>query len=243
MSRIPGEIDMILKSGIYLARRVCVALAVSGLVATGAVALAQDAAQPLEVAHAGEGGDYGYALRLESANALFNARNHYRRGETREAVNELRKVMSWVQTAAGEMQLPGPRARLDDAAGGLARLAGELEAGRLVEPADVDTELSRTSQGLAEFHYYRARARETSDAEDARYAARELVMAATYLMQAATMSHYQYDPDTMTMFEEVRRDGRLAAQQGRVESERLGRHLDAVAVAIREIGNAPRGPD
>jgi hypothetical protein len=234
---------MISRSGFYLARRVCVVLAVSGLVATGAAALAQDVAQPLEVAHAGEDGDYGYALRLESANALFSVRNHYRRGETREAVNELRKVMSWVTTAVGETRLPGPRSRLDDAAGGLARLAGELEAGRLVEPADVDTELSRASQSLAEFHYYRARDRETADAEDARYAARELAMAATYLMQAATMSHYQYDPDTMTMFEEVRSDGRLAAQQGRVEIERLGRHLDAVAMTIREIGNATRGSD
>jgi len=176
--------------------------------------------------------DWFYPLRLESAEALNNARYLYRRDNERAAADEIRKAASWL-TYASSHALDHTKQALVSARTDLLTLAEDLDTGKLADAARLDTALSHASSALAEWHYYRAR--EEFGRSDAIDAARDLEAAATNLENAAASAHFQYGPDTITVFDEVYRDGKLVSQDRTIDNDMLGKHLDGIQKAVEQM--------
>ncbi|MEZ6060429.1 MAG: hypothetical protein R3C19_08715 [Planctomycetaceae bacterium] len=174
-----------------------------------------------------------YPLRFESAEALESARYHFRRNEEKAAATEVRKAMSWLKYAAGHA-MPITREKLNSAMAELSAVATDLDAGAITDAARMDSALAAASHALAEWHYFKAK--ESLGKDEAGYAAQHLEAAAEHLRHAADSAHYEYGPDTISLFEQVDENGRLASEQRTVDNNLLGKHLDGIEMAVKELG-------
>jgi hypothetical protein len=178
--------------------------------------------------------DYWYPLRLEPTAALNDVRYHYRRGEEKAAANEIRKAVSWLKLAE-DHALPITKEKLQFSERELTALAKDMTAGRLSKAERLDSALARASNALAEYHFFKAK--ESYGRNEAQYAAQDLEAAVTHLENAAASAHYQYGPDTIVIFDDVLRDGKWVAESRTIDNDMVGKHLDAVEKAIRDIAD------
>lgn len=179
--------------------------------------------------------DWFLPLRFESVAALDSARFHFRRSEEKAAANDLDKAVSWLKYAESHA-MPITKEKLTAAEKELTSLSSDLNAGNTVASADLDASLARASQALAEWHFYRAK--EQYGKDEAVDAAWDLEAAAAHLQQAANSAHYQYGPDTVTVFDDVFQNGKLISHTKKIDHNRLGMHLQAVEQAVKELGDA-----
>ena len=176
-----------------------------------------------------------YPLRLESATALDNARRHFRRGEEVAAGNEIRKAVSWIKLAETHAQST-TKHNLKSAELELTRVASDLITGNLADAARMESALARASHALAEYHFYKAK--ESFGRTQTVRAAQDLEAAVTHLENAARSAHFQYGPDTLTVFDDVLEDGELVSKTRTVDNNRLGKNLDGVELAIDAMADS-----
>jgi len=88
---------------------------------------------------------------------------------------------------------------------------------------------------LAEWHYYKAK--ESYGKDEAGYAASNLKAAASHLQLAASSSHYEFGPDTVGMFESIRKNGKMISDYKKIDNNLLGKDLDGVEKAVKEMGD------
>ena len=51
-------------------------------------------------------------------------------------------------------------------------------------------------------------------------------------------AHFEYGPDTVTVFDDVFKDGVRFSEDQTVDHNRLGKHLDTIKSAIEKVGEA-----
>ena len=176
-----------------------------------------------------------YPLRRDSAMVLHNAFVHYRQHEEKAAANEIRKAVSWVKYAAGHA-LPVTQVKLATAESELSALAVDLDKGNVVDAARLEDTLTRASQTLAEWHYYKAK--ELYGRDEAGFAAMNLDAAVAHLRHAAETAHYEFGPDTITLFDSVQKPDKQDFTTQRIATNILGDQLDGVEHALQQLGNS-----
>jgi len=176
-----------------------------------------------------------YPLRFEPANALKNARYHYRRKEESAAAYDIRKAVTWMKYAARHA-LPVSRSKLESASAELTTLSNDLDAGKTASAAFLDAALTRASHALAEWHYYKAR--DWFGKGEERYAAKDLQAAALHLQQAADSARHKFGVDSLTLFDTIRNYGLLAIEEWKLEKNYLAEHLQGVEKAVSELAGA-----
>jgi hypothetical protein len=174
-------------------------------------------------------------LRMDSADALGNARYLYRRHNERAAADEVRRAASWLSYAA-DHALPHTSRALLGARTDLLTLADDLDTGKVAGAASMDEALTQASNALAEWHFYRAR--DEYGKRDVHSAIQDLEAAAAHLENAAQSAHVQYGPDTITVFEDIYRDGKLISEGKNVDNNKLGEHLDTIEGAVATVADA-----
>jgi hypothetical protein len=179
--------------------------------------------------------DWWVPLRMDAVDSVANARYFYRRDNERAAADEVRKAASWLDYAA-DHALPETRQSLLSSRTDLLTLADDLDTGKLAGGARLDTALAEASGQLARWHYYRAK--EEFGRNDAANAALDLQAAAGHLENAATSAHLQYGPDTVSVFEDIYRDGTMSSRGKTIDNDLLGKHLDVIANAIEIVAHA-----
>ena len=179
--------------------------------------------------------DWWYPLRLDSVDALNNARYYYRRDNEKAAATEIRKAASWMSYAASHA-MPHTQQSLVSARTDLMSLADDLDTGKLAGAARMDEVLARASNALAEWHYYRAK--EKFGTHEAGLAAQDLEAAAAHLENAARSAHFQYGPDTLTVFEDIYKDGKMVSEGKTIDNDTLGKHLDGIENAVETMAQA-----
>ncbi|MEZ6097832.1 MAG: hypothetical protein R3E01_02560 [Pirellulaceae bacterium] len=177
--------------------------------------------------------DWWYPLRFDSVFALDSARYHYRRHEETAAANEIDRAVTWLKYASGHA-MPITKEKLDASVRDLTTLAADLRAGRLTDGARLDGAMARASHALAEWHYYKAK--ESYGKSEEGYAAQDLEAAVAHLQHAANSAHYQYGSDTITLFETIRNNGKTVSETKTVDHNLLGKHLDGIEKAVKEMG-------
>lgn len=176
-----------------------------------------------------------YPLRMDSVDAVNNARYYYRRNNERAAADEVRKAASWLSYAA-DNALPETKEALLAARTNLLTLAEDLDTGKLAGAARLDKALAEASDALAEWHYYRAR--DEFGRHDSVSAAQDLEAAAGNLESAAASAHFQYGPDTITVFDDVYRNGRMVSDGKTIDNDVLGKDLDTIESAVKTMADA-----
>lgn len=176
-----------------------------------------------------------YPLRLDSVEALDEASFHYRRNEERAAARKIREAVSWLDYAAHHAE-PITKGKLDTAQTELRTLADDLSTGKVVGAARMGAALAHASQGLAEWHYYRAK--EQFGKNEALLASQDLEAAAAHLQRAADSAHYQFGPDTVTVFDDIVKDGKLIENGRTLSHNQLGTRLDKIESAVKEMADA-----
>jgi hypothetical protein len=179
--------------------------------------------------------DWWYPLRLDAVDALSNAREYYRRNNERAAANEIRRAASWL-TYASDQALPETKEALLGARTNLLTLADDLDTDKVAGAARLDDALARASSALAQWHYYRAR--EEFGRHDSAAAAQDLEAAAGHLENAARSAHFQYGPDTITVFEDIYKDGKMISEGKTIDNDMLGKHLDGIESAVQTMAGA-----
>jgi len=172
-------------------------------------------------------------LRFESVEELSAASYHYRRNEERAAANEINKAVSWLKYAESHAY-PITKEKLSTAVEELSQLSQDLRDGNSIAAADLDKSMASAAQALAEWHYYKAK--EHFGRDEAEYAAQDLEAAAAHLQYAANSAHFEYGPDTVTVFDDVYRDGKMVSHNQTVDHNRLGMHLESIEKAVKEMG-------
>ena len=76
---------------------------------------------------------------------------------------------------------------------------------------------------------------------DTSSAAEDLEAAAAHLENAAMSAHMQYGPDTITVFEDIYKDGKLVSEGKTVDNNKLGEHLDTIEGAVQTMADALSG--
>jgi hypothetical protein len=178
--------------------------------------------------------DWYVPLRFDSLVSMNNARMHYRNREERAAASELRRAVTWLKFAETHAE-PITKSKLTTAANELTVLANELDGGKLSDAAKMESSLARASAALAEWHYFKAR--ESWGQSDEKYAAQYLQSAAAHLKHAAGSAHYQYGPDTVTVFDQITQDGVTTSETETYDHNLLGKHLDAIEGAVKEMAD------
>lgn len=178
--------------------------------------------------------DWYLPLRYDSLVALDNARMHYRNKEEKGAASELRKAITWLKFAESHA-LPVTKSKLTATVSELTSLASDLESGKTFEAARMEMELGKASHALAEWHYFRAK--DYFGKGDEKYAAEHLEAAVAHLQHAANSAHYEYGPDTVTVFDSIAENGWLITESKDVDHNILGKHLDVVEKAVKEMGD------
>lgn len=173
--------------------------------------------------------EWWYPLRMDAADALGHARYLYRRDNEQAAADEIRRAASWLGFAADNGTERTTEALLG-ARTNLLTLAEDLETGKVTGAARLDEGLTEASRALATWHYFRAR--EEFGRSDMKNAARDLEAAAAHLENAAQSAHFQYGPDTITVFEDIYRDGKLVSDGKTIDNNELGEHLDSIESAV-----------
>ncbi|MEZ6062134.1 MAG: hypothetical protein R3C19_17480 [Planctomycetaceae bacterium] len=176
--------------------------------------------------------DWWYPLRFDSVYALDSARYHFRRNEETAAANEIDRAVTWLKYAAGHA-MPITREKLESAAADLKSLARNLRSGDLTDGARLDGALARASHALAEWHFFNAK--ENFGKSEEGYAAQNLEAAVAHLQHAANSAHYQFGADTITLFETIRRDGRTISETKTVDNNVLGKNIDEIEKAVKEM--------
>lgn len=179
--------------------------------------------------------DWWYPLRLDSVDALSSARDYYRRDNERAAADEIRRAASWLTYASGQAS-PETRDALLGARTDLLTLADDLDTGKVAGAARLDGALAHASSALAQWHY--SRAREEFGRHESVDAAQDLEAAASHLENAARSAHFQYGPDTITVFEDIYRDGKMASEGKTIDNDMLGKHLDGIESAVETMADA-----
>jgi len=179
--------------------------------------------------------EWWFPLRMDAADALGHARYLYRRDNEEAAAKEVRRAASWLGFAADDAT-EHTRTALLGARTGLLTLAEDLETGKVAGAARMDSALTEASRALAEWHYFRAK--DEFGKSDMNKAARDLEAAAAHLENAAQSAHVQYGPDTITVFEDIYRDGKLVSEGKTIDNNRLGEHLDTVENAVETMARA-----
>lgn len=178
--------------------------------------------------------DWWYPLRMDAVDALSSARDYYRRNNERAAADEVRRAASWMTYAANQAASHTKIALLG-ARTNLLTLADDLDTGKMADAARLDGALAEASSALAEWHYHRAR--EEFDRHDSAKAAEDLEAAAGHLENAARSAHFQYGPDTVTVFENVYRDGKTISEGKTIDNDVLGKRLDGIKDAVDRIAD------
>lgn len=178
--------------------------------------------------------DWYFPLRYDSLVSMNNARLLYRKQEEKAAASELRRAVTWLEFAESHAE-PITKSKLTTAASELTTLADDLDQGKLRDAASLESSLSRASAALAEWHYFKAR--ESWGQSDEKYAAQYLQAAVAHLKHAAGSAHYQYGPDTMTVFDEVTQDGVTTSEVDTFDHNVLGKRLDAIEKAVKEMSD------
>lgn len=181
--------------------------------------------------------DFWTPLRFEPLISLDSAGYHYRRDEEIAAANQIDKAVSWLKLAAGHA-MPITKKKLTTASGELTKIAKDLRAGRVTKAADMDSALARAAHALGEWHYYKSKeAWGKSEAEDA---ATNLHLAAEYLQHAADSAHYHFGPDTQKIVTKTYLDGKETGKTTHYDHNVLGKDLQEMANAVKELGAALR---
>lgn len=173
--------------------------------------------------------DWFYPLRFDPVFAMDSARYYYRRGEEQAASRDVGRALAWLDYAASHA-LPVTKEKIDDARTDLKQLQIDLENGTVSSAAQLDSRLANASSALAEWHYFKAR--EAYGKYDLKYAAEDLQAAVTHLRHAADSAHYEYGPDTVTVFDNI------MDMTETVDHNVLGKYLDGVESATQELGNS-----
>lgn len=179
--------------------------------------------------------DWLYPLRLESLESLDKAEFHYRRSEEMAAAREVREAASWLGYAATHAQ-PTTKQKLEAAKTDLRTIAEDLSTGKVVGAERMSSALARASQGLAEWHFYRAR--EQYGRNEAVRASQDLEAAAAHLQRAANSAHFQFGPDTVTVFNDIIEDGLVTEESRTIGDDRLAERLNVIENAVKELADA-----
>ncbi|MCA9159515.1 MAG: hypothetical protein KDA72_14365 [Planctomycetales bacterium] len=178
--------------------------------------------------------DWYFPLRFDSLVSMNNARMLYRKREEKAAASELRRAITWLKFAESHAE-PITKSKVATAVSELTTLADDLEQGKLRDAALMENSLSRASAALAEWHYFKAR--ESWGQSDEKYAAQYLQAAVAHLKHAAGSAHFQFGPDTVTVFDQVTQDDETTSEVETFDHNLLGKHLDAIERAVKEMSD------
>ncbi len=178
--------------------------------------------------------EWYFPLRFDSLATMNNARMLYRKHEEKAAASDLRRAVTWLKFAESHAE-PITRSKLTTAASELTSLADDLDQGKLRDAASMEYSLARASAALAEWHYFKAR--ESWGQSDEKYAAQYLQAAVAHLKHAAGSAHYQYGPDTVTVFDQVTRNDVTTSEAETFDHNVLGKRLDAIENAVKEMSD------
>ncbi len=177
--------------------------------------------------------DFWFPLRHEPLLTLDWIRERYRRHEEKTAAHEIDKAVSWLNLAATHA---GPEARtlLARASADLKAEATELSAGKLEKGEKLDRILTAASHALAAWHLDRAR--DPKAKVDSEEAGEDLIMAASYLKQAAESSHHQFGPDDQQVITGLFNKGNLVGIATASTHNMEAKELEAIIRILTEMG-------
>ncbi len=178
--------------------------------------------------------DWYFPLRFDSLVSMNNARVLYRKHEEKAAASELRRAVTWLKFAESHAE-PITKSKLTTAASELTTLADDLDQGKLRDAAVMESSLARASSALAKWHYFKAR--ESWGQSDEKYAAQYLQAAVAHLKHAAGSAHYEYGPDTVTIFDQLTQSDVTTSEAETFDHNVLGKHLDAIESAVKEMSD------
>jgi len=179
--------------------------------------------------------DFWFPLRYEPLYSLDSIRYHYRRDQEKAAANEIDKAASWLKLAAGHA-MPITEEKLTTAKTELEKLSKDLRAGRTFDAAMLDSALGKAAHALGEWHYYKAK--ESWAKSETQDAGHNLELAAQYLQHAADSAHYEFGPDTEKVVTTTYRSGKKTGETVHYDHNELGRHLQGVENAVKELSEA-----
>jgi hypothetical protein len=177
--------------------------------------------------------DFWYPMRFEFVDWAHDARVHYRQQEEKAAADQIMKAEWWLRFAA-KHALPITKKSLVAAADDLHLMHEDIGEGKLITANRLDQSIARADQALAEWHYFNAK--ENLGHEDEKLAALNLQAAGRYLQDAAQSARYEYGTDTVTLLEDVDKDGNLVDEGVTVDRNRLSDNLTALESAVNRMG-------
>lgn len=177
--------------------------------------------------------DFWFPWRFEFGDWLHQARVHHRQNEEEAAANEIRKAESWLRFAASHA-LPITKKSLETAADDLHDLHLDIREGQLVTANRMDYTLARADHALAEWHFFKAK--ENLGKEEERLAAQNLEAAGRYLQDAARSARYEYGAESVTLFEDIDKDGKLVDDGISIDRNRLNDNLTALQRQVTRMG-------
>jgi hypothetical protein len=176
--------------------------------------------------------DFYYPLRFDAAEALHQARIHYRKDEEKEAAEQLDKAVSWLQIAAGH-GYPGTSEQLKKAADDLQSLSMDLKGGRVSDGARLDNSIAKAEHALAWWHYFKAD--KALARNELKWAAEDLDAAARYLQNAASSAHYEYGDGSVTVFKSIEKDGKTTSSTHVYNRDELASQLRSMKIELDKM--------
>jgi len=177
--------------------------------------------------------DIWYPLRYGITQQFHHAREQFRQKEEKAAAKELVKAAALLKIAHGHATPDGAKV-LDDAARDMAKLAKDLESGKVASTRRFDATLHKLHYALAAHHYFKAADHVGKD--QLQYAGQHLETAAHYLSNAMTSAEHEYGKDVIIRIDRIDEHGRVLSEGEIVEKNKLAEDLGVLKKELETLG-------
>lgn len=177
--------------------------------------------------------DIWYPLRYSITSQFHHAREQFRQKEEKAAAKELFKAAALLKIAHGHSTPEGAKV-LDDAARDMAKLAKDLENGKVASTRRFDATLHKLHYALAAHHYFKASDHVGND--QLKYAGQHLETAAHYLSNAMASAEHEYGKDIIIHVDRIDEHGRILSEGGVVEKNKLEEDLSVLKKELETLG-------
>ena len=176
--------------------------------------------------------EFWFPFQYSFADALHNARVHYRHGQEKAARDEIKQAMMWMKMAKGMTANKESEADLETAISDLRDLAMFLDKGELFKASKMEATFARAATALAKHHKFNAD--KAAAKNEMRIAGKHLMAAAHNIKAAARSANYEYGDEVVEIFDDYSPFG-FYDETIVVEKNKLSQELNSIGSEIEKL--------
>ncbi|MBY0589625.1 hypothetical protein K2X85_20830 [bacterium] len=210
-------------------------LALAGLMAVGITAIAADEKPktPRQPGWIVVEEDVWFPLRFAVTNQFHAAREQFRQKEEKAAAKELIKAAALLKIAHGHSTPEGAKV-LESASDDMARLAKDLDKGKIASTRRFEATLHKLHYALAAHHYFKAN--DHIGNNQMKFAGEHLETAAHFLQNAMASAEREYGKEIIERVERIDEHGRVLSEGSIIEKNQLVEDLRVLKEQVDAIG-------